>query len=175
MATIIHIFALVLLLLSSSLFAQKRPVIEPIEHLWAVNANFGYSLLWGDAGSQNPNPFARWFSSEEAAFSYGLNVHRKLNNTFKLQGGLIYGNLNSYRPTSDWSKTDPLHANISAKTTYVDGHIDLIFDFTSMFGFKPDRLVSFYGIFGVGAAYYNAQSKIIYNYFIYNTYFTLFC
>ena len=155
---LLHIIILVLLLISTGLFAQQKSESQSPNYLWAVNANFGYSLLWGDAASQNPNPFARWFDSNESAFSYGLNIHRKLNNTFKLQGGILVGNLNSYRENDSWS--DDTHPQTSAKTSYFDGHIAVNVDFTSMMGFKPDRLVSFYGLVGVGMAQYSATSYL---------------
>ncbi|OYT11468.1 MAG: hypothetical protein B6I18_04130 [Bacteroidetes bacterium 4572_112] len=146
------------MLISTGLFAQQNTKKQSPKYLWAVNANFGYSILWGDAASQNPNPFARWFDSNESAFSYGLNIHRKLNNTFKLQGGILVGNLNSYRENDSWS--DDTHPQTSANTSYFDGHIAVNVDFTSIMGFKPDRLVSFYGLVGVGMAQYSATSYL---------------
>ncbi len=155
---LLHIIVFTLMLISTGLFAQQNTKKQSPNYLWAVNANFGYSILWGDAASQNPNPFARWFDSNESAFSYGLNIHRKLNNTFKLQGGILVGNLNSYRENDSWS--DDTHPQTSANTSYFDGHIAVNVDFTSIMGFKPDRLVSFYGLVGVGMAQYSATSYL---------------
>ena len=150
----LQLLVVALLLSVSNVFAQNGIDKKP-EYLWAVNGSMGYSLLWGDAASQEPNPFSRWFS-DESAFSYGLTLHRKLNNTFKIQSGLVYGNLNSIRDV--WS--DDIHPKTTAQTTYFDGHIGINVDFTSMFGAKPERLISFYGLVGVGMAYYSATSQL---------------
>jgi len=155
---LLHINIFAVMLISTGLFAQQNTEKQSPNYVWAVNANFGYSLLWGDAASQNPNPFARWFDSNESAFSYGLNIHHKLNNTFKLQGGVLFGNLKSYRENNSWSENT--HPQTSAKTSYFDGHIALNVDFTSIMGFKPDRFVSFYGLVGVGMAQYSATSYL---------------
>ncbi len=151
----IQVIFVMILFLVSSVSAQNSSDIKKPEYLWAVNGNMGYSLLWGDAGSQNSNPFARWFSEDESAFSYGLTLQRKLNETFKLQLGVVYGSLNSKRET--W--TDDTHPLITAQTTYLDYHLGVNVDFTAMFGAKPDRLISFYGLVGVGMANYSAESQ----------------
>jgi len=122
-------------------------------YLWKAGANIGSSLLWGDVNS-NGSPFTRWFSNE-SSFTYGMTIQRKLSNTFWLQGGLQKGLLSGSR--SSWSG-DAAHAVINAKSSFLDYHLGLNVDFTSLFGFKPDRLISIYGFGGFGMTHYNAQS-----------------
>lgn len=151
-------YTLIFLFININLFGQQEVEGNSKDYLWAVNANIGYSLLWGDAASQSYNPFARWFNSDESAFSYGINVQRKLNKSFKIQGGILMGSLNSYRDSLDWS--DVNHPVTNSETSYFDGHIALNVDFTSLMGFKEDRLVSFYGLLGVGMVHYSATSYL---------------
>lgn len=145
-----------LLMIATTSFAQdtKENNYQP-KYLWDVSANIGSTLLWGDAAS-NENPFSRWFG-EEANPSFGLVLNRKLSNTLGVQFGIQKGTLSGER--SEWSG-DAYHSVVSSETDFLDYHLALNVDFTSMFGYKPDRLVSIYAFAGIGLTQYDAESFV---------------
>ena len=146
---------LLILVVCAPLFvnAQEDGVPKKKNYLWDVSANAGLTLLWGDANSDG-NPLQRWFS-DEVSLAYGVTVKRKISNTFQLQFAFQNGVLKGER--AKWSGGGN-HAVITAKTNFYDYHIGLNVDFTSLFGAKPDRLISVYMFGGVGMTHYKGNS-----------------
>ena len=133
--------------------AQGDETFKKNNYLWDVSANGGLSLLWGDANS-NGNPLERWFS-KEVTITYGITVKRKLTDAFQLQFAFQNGTLKGER--AEWSG-DVYHPVIKAHTNYFDYHLGLNVDLTSLFGAKPDRLISAYMFGGFGMVHYDAES-----------------
>lgn len=139
--------------------AQNVPLAK--NYLWDISANMGSSLLWGD-GASSGSPFTRWIS-KESNLTYGLTLKRKVTKSFKLQVVFQKGALSGER--SKWSG-DQTHAVITTATDFYDYHIGLDVDFTSLFGFKEDRLISVYAFGGAGMINYTANSfadGVLYN------------
>lgn len=154
MKNLITLLLVGLLFAPFSMIAQDGNTEKKADYLWDISANVGSSLMWGDAASSG-NPFARWFS-KESSFTGGLTLKRKLSNTFSLQVAFQKGMLSGER--TEWS--DDAHGVVNFSSRYFDYHIGLDVDFTSLFGFKPDRLLSVYGFAGVGMTHYDAESAV---------------
>ncbi len=154
MKNLISLLIIVLLSVPILTIAQDDNTEKKADYLWDISANVGSSLMWGDAASSG-NPFARWFS-KESSFTGGLTLKRKLSKSFSLQVAFQKGMLSGER--SEWS--DDSHPIVNFSSRYFDYHIGLDVDFTSLFGFKPDRLLSVYGFAGVGMTHYDAESFV---------------
>ena len=152
MKRIFQFAVLFLVLVPATLMAQSTE--NEKVYLWDLSANVGSSLLWGDAASSG-SPFTRWFG-KESNLTFGLALNRKLSNTFGIQAVFQKGMLSGERVS--WTG-DAAHPIINSRTDFFDYNIGLNVDFTSLFGFKPDRFMSVYGFGGVGMMHYDAQSN----------------
>ncbi len=136
-------------------FAQdNKSETKPEIYNWDVTAKAGASLLWGDAASSY-SPFTKWFSSE-CGFAGELVLNRRISNVFGIQAGFAKGVLSGYREV--WSSET--HPITSSKTDFMDYHLALNVDITSIFNHNPNRFLSIYAFGGVGMINYTATSYL---------------
>lgn len=135
-----------------SFFVNTNTFAQNDEQKWTLSTNVGSSLLWGD-GASSDFPLNRWFSPE-SGLTLGLRINRNLSQTFSLYADIQKGYM--YGERKKWSSD--LHPIVTSNIDYFDYHVGVGIDFTSMFGFKPDRFISLYGLCGIGQINYTSKS-----------------
>lgn len=147
------LFSIICLLFISTSYGQGQD--NEKELMWKIGLHSGSSMMWGDLSDDN-NPLSKMFSNE-SKLSYELDLHRKISETFSIQGSFLFGKLTGTR--TKWS--DQLDADLTFITRYFDYSIALNMDVTALLGANPDRLISAYLLGGVGMSHYTAEKSTI--------------
>ncbi len=116
---------------------------------WQINYNLGFTQFYGDASN---NGYFKKFSGE-TAFGTGFTVRKYFNSTFGLGFNFLFSGIKSYKD----KRATGAPAEISLTGKYLDGNINLLVNFNSLFWGPGPRKFSVYGIVGLGYAAWNTQ------------------
>jgi hypothetical protein len=139
--------ALVILLTSLGLFSQETKKEKGFWSGWSINVNAGPNLAYTDIDNYR---FYRCFSNNsEWRLGYGLMLQKKVHPLIQLRGQIMNGKLSGTKRKYDyWFEADILETSIS-------GTLDLI----GLFWGSKVRLITFYGMGGIGLAQWTTDLK----------------
>lgn len=139
--------ALVILLLSLQSFSQITKEKKGFWSGWSVNLNAGASLAYTDI--DNYRIWRVTHNNNEWRLGYGLILQKRVHPLWQVRGQIMYGDLSgTKRKHNYWFEADILETSLSAT-------IDLV----GLFWGQKVRLITFYGMGGVGFAQWRTELK----------------
>ena len=141
------IIALVILLSSLHIHSQETKENKGFWSGWSINVNAGPNLAYTDIDNYR---FYRCFSNNsEWRLGYGLMLQKKIHPLIQLRGQIMNGKLSGTKRRYDyWFEADILETSIS-------GTLDLV----GLFWGPKVRLITFYGMGGIGLAQWTTDLK----------------
>jgi opacity protein-like surface antigen len=146
------LFTLFSLPLTKGLNAQSS-----LNYRWYVNANGGISQMYGDIQQSN-SPIGKL--SDETTFGFGARLGKYLGPVFSIHLQYYDSDFKGYDTDSDQESS----------TDLMEYQLGTTVNFSNLFFSKKERIVSVYGTFGVGAAFFRSEFRKISNGEILNQY-----
>ena len=138
---------LVILLLSLQSFSQLSQEKKGFWSGWSINLNAGASLAYTDI--DNYRIWRVTHNNNEWRLGYGLILQKRVHPLWQVRGQIMYGELSgTKRKHNYWFEADVLETSLSAT-------IDLV----GLFWGQKVRLITFYGMGGIGFAQWRTELK----------------